>query len=47
MSAFEIRKSEIFCKINLDPTVRIHDNNPDYKGLDKNRRVQTDLTVSG
>ena len=26
MSVFEIRNSEIFCKINLDPTVRIHDN---------------------
>jgi hypothetical protein len=47
MSDFEIRNSEIFCKINLDPTVRIQDNNLDYKALDTNRRVQTGLTVSG
>jgi hypothetical protein len=33
MAAFELRRSEIFCKINLDQTVEIHTNNLDCKVL--------------
>jgi hypothetical protein len=32
MTAFKIRKLEIFLKINLDQTVGIHDINLDGKG---------------